>query len=167
MSTDVAISGPALWQGQSAKMARAVVTARAWKDPQYLQQLVADPLATLSAAGYEVAPGDTVTVLVDTAREKHLVLPEGEFDTGDLLARTQRIADGMSVTLVRESATNHYLIVPVNPWALDAQIATEYSIITSPDDGITFWVAAASIEAASIFTTVIAIAEAVTVILAA
>lgn len=52
------------------------VVARAWRDPAYKQQLLAEPAAVLREAGIEVPAGQQVRVVENTDQVVHLVLPQ-------------------------------------------------------------------------------------------
>ena len=57
------------------------VVARAWHDPAFKAKLMADPGSALKEAGLPVPQGVTVTVVENTEKHFHLVLPrepEGE-----------------------------------------------------------------------------------------
>ena len=58
-----------------ASMAYPKVIARAWSDPAFKQQLMADPRAVLTAEGIAVAQGVTIRVVENTDNLLHLVLP--------------------------------------------------------------------------------------------
>lgn len=49
--------------------------AKCWSDDSFKQQLLADPVATLKAEGFEFPAGVSVKVLENTAEVIHLVLP--------------------------------------------------------------------------------------------
>ena len=51
------------------------VVAKAWRDPSFKAQLIADPQTTLAAAGVRIPAGVAVKVVEDTATHVHLVLP--------------------------------------------------------------------------------------------
>src|SRR5262249_51776509 len=59
----------------AAAAARSKVIARAWRDPAFKAQLLADPVAALKQAGIPVPDGMTVKVVEDTNTQVHLVLP--------------------------------------------------------------------------------------------
>lgn len=56
-------------------MAYAKIVARAWSDPAFKQQLMADPRAVMAAEGIPVAQGVTMRVVENTENLVHLVLP--------------------------------------------------------------------------------------------
>ena len=51
------------------------IIAKAWRDPAFKAALIANPAAALKAEGIEVPDGITVTVLENTDKQFHLVLP--------------------------------------------------------------------------------------------
>jgi len=53
----------------------AKIIAKAWRDPAFKAELIANPAAALKAEGIDVPAGMTVTVLENTGKQFHLVLP--------------------------------------------------------------------------------------------
>jgi hypothetical protein len=51
------------------------IIAKAWRDPAFKADLIANPAAALKAEGIVVSSGMTVTVLENTDKHFHLVLP--------------------------------------------------------------------------------------------
>ena len=51
------------------------IIAKAWRDPAFKAELIANPAAALKAEGIDVPAGMTVTVLENTDKQFHLVLP--------------------------------------------------------------------------------------------
>jgi hypothetical protein len=69
--------------------AYAKIIAKAWRDPAFKAQLITNPAAALKAEGMDVPVGMTVTVLENTDKQFHLVLPHqptGELSENDLEA---------------------------------------------------------------------------------
>jgi Nitrile hydratase, alpha chain len=60
-------------RGETTAFGRAVM--RAWSDPAFKVQLLADPRAALAAVGASVLPGVTVKIVENTDTVMHLVLP--------------------------------------------------------------------------------------------
>ena len=56
------------------------IIAKAWRDPAFKAQLIANPAATLKAEGFEAPAGVTVTVVENTDQHFHLVLPPAPTD---------------------------------------------------------------------------------------
>ena len=52
------------------------VTLKAWKDPQFAQDLISDPIKTLTLEGYTLPTGNTITVQQNTDANINLVLPQ-------------------------------------------------------------------------------------------
>ena len=53
----------------------AKIIAKAWRDPAFKAELIANPAAALKAEGIHVPAGMAVTVLENTDKQFHLVLP--------------------------------------------------------------------------------------------
>ena len=51
------------------------IVAKAWRDPAFKAELIANPAAALKAEGFDVPAGMTVTVVENTDKLFHLVLP--------------------------------------------------------------------------------------------
>jgi hypothetical protein len=66
---------------KSDTTAYAKMVARAWRDPAFKAQLLADPNAALAAAGAPMPPSVTVKVVENTDKLVHLVLPAPPADT--------------------------------------------------------------------------------------
>ena len=63
------------------------IIARAWRDPAFKAALITNPAAALKAEGIDVPAGMAVTVLENTDKQFHLVLPPkptGELSDKDL-----------------------------------------------------------------------------------
>ena len=64
----------------------ADVFARAMTDSEFKAQFIADPAAVLSAAGVEVPEGLTIKVVENSSTTFHVVLPDPEAVSDELLA---------------------------------------------------------------------------------
>jgi hypothetical protein len=53
----------------------AKIIAKAWRDPAFKAELIANPAAALKAEGIDVPTGMAVTVLENTDKQFHLLLP--------------------------------------------------------------------------------------------
>ena len=51
------------------------IVAKAWRDPAFKAELIANPAAALKAEGIDAPAGTAVTVLENTDKQFHLVLP--------------------------------------------------------------------------------------------
>ena len=56
------------------------IIAEAWRDPAFNAELIANPGATLRAEGIDVPNGMALTVLENTDKQFHLVLPPAPND---------------------------------------------------------------------------------------
>ena len=56
------------------------IIAKAWRDPAFKAELIANPAAALKAEGIDVPAGMAVTVVEDTGKHFHLVLPPAPTD---------------------------------------------------------------------------------------
>jgi len=88
------------------------IVAKAWRDPAFKAELIANPAAALKAEGIDVPAGMTVTVVENTDKLFHLVLPPVQTDelsdealdavaggngSGDFLGRSDKKWSGMWV----------------------------------------------------------------------
>jgi hypothetical protein len=74
----------------------AKIIAKAWRDPAFKAELIANPAAALKAEGIDVPDGIAVTVVENTDKQFHLVLPPVPTDVlseGDLEAVAGGIED--------------------------------------------------------------------------
>jgi hypothetical protein len=76
-------SKPAQPEGQTMPEndnAYGKIIAKAWRDPAFKAELIANPTAALKAEGIDVPAGMAVTVLENTDRQFHLLLPPSRAD---------------------------------------------------------------------------------------
>ena len=64
----------------------ADVFARTMTDPEFKAQFIADPASVLTAAGVEVPEGLTIKVVENSSTTFHVVLPDPEAVSDELLA---------------------------------------------------------------------------------
>ena len=74
-----------MYDEQNGRIA-ADVYARTMTDPEFKAQFIADPAAVLSAAGVEVPEGLTIKVVENSSTTVHVVLPDPEAVSDELLA---------------------------------------------------------------------------------
>jgi hypothetical protein len=60
---------------EKTRAAYARIVARAWREPAFKSELIADPGVVLEAAGFSIPAGVKVKVVENTATHVHLVLP--------------------------------------------------------------------------------------------
>ena len=65
------------------------IITKCWEDEAFKERLLADPAATLAAAGLQIPEGVTINVAVDAAHVRTLVIPlppTGALSDGELAA---------------------------------------------------------------------------------
>ncbi len=80
----------------------AKIIANAWRDPAFKAELIANPAAALKAEGIDVPAGMAVTVLENTDKQFHLVLPPVPYDELSDEA-LEAVAGGVSCLLTADS----------------------------------------------------------------
>jgi hypothetical protein len=102
----------------------SMVSARAWRDPEYRTQLLADPNRVLTEEGMDVPAGVTVRIHLDSATERHLVLPPSpEVDA-------MTLSDMDMVRLTDEAHPDGSLYL----WAVEAEAAsTTTTVVTQAE----------------------------------
>ena len=78
----------------------AQVIAKAWSDPAFKQRLHADPRAALAQMGIEVPAGVEITVVENTPRRFHLVIPVQPAGLTDAVIRTAAMPNTPNYTFV-------------------------------------------------------------------
>ena len=78
------------------------IIAKAWREPAFKAELIANPAAALKAEGIDVPAGMTVTVLENTDKQFHLVLPPVPSDELSDEA-LEAVAGGVSCLLPADS----------------------------------------------------------------
>jgi hypothetical protein len=66
--------------GKIIAKASGKIIAKAWRDPAFKAELLANPAASLKAEGIDVPAGMAVTVVENTDKHFHLVLPPAPTD---------------------------------------------------------------------------------------
>jgi Nitrile hydratase, alpha chain len=94
-----------------ARAAYGKVIAKAWRDPAFKAKLLADPHATLTAAGVALPAGLTVRVVENTDKEFHFVLPPKP--TGEL---SDEALDNVSAGVTPVPAASNNWMCASNNW---------------------------------------------------
>jgi hypothetical protein len=89
---------------KSDRTAYAKVVARAWSDPVFKAQLLADPNAALAAMGAPVPPGVGIKVVENTDKLVHLVLLAPPADTELSQEALEQVAAGQFTLAAGASA---------------------------------------------------------------
>jgi Nitrile hydratase, alpha chain len=136
----------------------AMVTARAWRDPEYRERLIQDPKAVLTDEGFEFPPDMEIRVLEDTPTVKHISLTPDIFDVkqaASLLPSTVAIPEDGEVRFVRSTGDIRYVVLQTPPPGVDPMVTPEIEL--SRHNAPVVWAA----EAVVVGTTVSIVAEAV------
>jgi hypothetical protein len=149
----------------------AIITARSWRDPEYLAALIRDPRAVLADEGLELPDDEEVRVVADTDTVKYIHITAATRD-GDLLAPVLRkevpLSEGSEIRIVQSTDRLHYFVVSAPPPDLDISVASETQLITAatPDDTVRIvnYVGAVDYEGEAVGTTTTVTAEAEAVI---
>jgi len=107
--------------GDRDRVIAAEVVAKAWRDAEYRDRLIADPITVLTEAGIEVPAGATVTVLQNSADIHYVAIPladrweevEEAFFTG--LRRILPLPEGVELRIVQNTERDRQMVLPVPP----------------------------------------------------
>ena len=120
--------------GDRERTLAALVVARAWRDPAYLQRLVAEPRAVFTEEGIAVPDDVDIRVHQDTREVKHIVLPP-DLNAGDtdqvhaLVSAVLPIPADSAAVLVQSGPTVKHFVVPHPPAALDPAATSEPALV--------------------------------------
>lgn len=112
-------------EGDRERAIFAEAVARAWKDSAFRAQLISKPKEALSSLGYKVGDDVEIHVVEDTAKSRHLSLPDASrFDEfrERLHSRIDRglpLPEGVSLTLHQNTAKTKFFVLPLQPAATD------------------------------------------------
>jgi hypothetical protein len=116
----------------------ALVVSRAWRDADYLERFVGRPREVLAEAGFEADPAVELRVLVDTPAVTHVAVTRQTTEVGDLartLAPMFPVPADTQIRVVQSTDEIRYIVVPLAPEGLSAQIDAELGLVgTKPDD---------------------------------
>lgn len=154
----------------------AMVTARAWRDQEYLAELVRYPREVLADEGMQFPPDIELRVVVSTDAVRYVHITKETTDQAEIavvIADLLPLPDGQELRVVQSSDTIEYLLIPAPPAGLDVNAMPETQLIyaASPNDTLKVvnYVEAVNVYAESqvAATTTAAAAEAVAVVVAA
>jgi nitrile hydratase len=120
----------------------AMLIARAWRDPEYLQRLRTEPKAVLSEEGVELPDGVDVTVLEDTDTVKYVGISRDTQEAdpnkyAKLLEALLPIAAGHEVRLVQSTDDMRYIVLPALPAGTDPSSMSEPDLMRLAADDST------------------------------
>lgn len=144
----------------------AKVVARAWSDPAFKAQLLADPKAAIESLGYDVGPAPNLVVLENTDSLHHVVVctlcscyprvllgpPPDWYKSKQYRGRVvidprgvlqefgTALADDVEIKVVDSTADMRYLVLPPRPTGTDGMSEQDLAALVTRDCmvGVTF-----------------------------
>ncbi|MEV0845481.1 hypothetical protein AB0J21_06250 [Streptomyces sp. NPDC049954] len=98
-----------------------MAVARAWKDEEYRNDLVARPKAVLAEEGFECPEGVDLAIVQDTPAAKYVSLPPDAADSTTAVALVEQalpLEAGRELRLVQSTDTTWYVVLPLAPAGL-------------------------------------------------
>ena len=107
--------------GDRDRVIAAEVVAKAWRDEEYRDRLIAEPNAVLTEAGINVPAETTVTVQQNSPNIQYVAIPvadrweevEAAFFAG--LQRILPLPEGVEVRIVQSTENHRQIVLPVPP----------------------------------------------------
>jgi hypothetical protein len=130
-------------EGDRARTIFAMMVARMWRDPAFLDQFLSNPKATLAQEGIELPAEVNVRVVRDAPGVKYLSLtPEINLsqDADKFLAIMSKLLPipyGTELRLVQSTETTKYVVLPSAPPGIDLKSTPESEIVAlTVDSGV-------------------------------
>ena len=114
----VRIAPEEVLEGERSALATGMVIARAWRDPDFLDRLVASPRDVLTAAGLELPSGVDVRVVVDTPTVRYIHMTSWTSESEELLPLLREmlpLPQGREIRLIQNTEQAVCLVVPLAP----------------------------------------------------
>jgi hypothetical protein len=109
----------------------AMITARAWRDREYLDELVRNPREVLADEGMQF-PADVelrVVVNTDTVRYVHFTDGTTKSEIVAVIADLVPLTDDRELRIVQSTDTVEYLVIAAPPAGLDIDTLSETQLI--------------------------------------
>ncbi|NJP88763.1 nitrile hydratase subunit alpha [Nonomuraea sp. FMUSA5-5] len=117
--------------GDRAATIMAMVTARAWRDPEYKDRLLREPAAVLTEEGLDVPEGIELRVLEDTPAVRHVNLAREAGDVRQViggLPGALEVPEGGELRMVRNSEHVRYIVLRTPPAGIDPAMTSEATL---------------------------------------
>lgn len=114
----VTIAPEEVLEGERSSLVTGLVIARAWRDPDYLDRLLASPREVLTAAGLEIPPGVEVRVVADTPTVRYVNMTRWTSEPQELVPLFREmlpLPKGNEIRLIQNTEQAVCLIVPLAP----------------------------------------------------
>jgi hypothetical protein len=114
----VTIAPEEVLEGERSSLVTGLVIARAWRDPDYLDRLLASPREVLTAAGLEIPPGVEVRVVADTPTVRYVNMTRWTSEPEELVPLFREmlpLPKGNEIRLIQDTEQAVCLVVPLAP----------------------------------------------------
>ena len=114
----VTIAPEEVLEGERSSLVTGLVIARAWRDPDYLDRLLASPREVLTAAGLEIPPGVEVRVVADTPTVRYVNMTRWTSEPQELVPLFREmlpLPKGNEIRLIQNTEQAVCLVVPLAP----------------------------------------------------
>lgn len=114
----VTIAPEEVLEGERSSLVTGMVVARAWRDPDYLDRLLASPRQVLTAAGLEIPPGVEVRVVADTPTVRYVNMTRWTSEPQELVPLFREmlpLPEGNEIRLIQNTEQAVCLVVPLAP----------------------------------------------------
>jgi len=105
-------------ESERGSLITGLVIARAWRDPDYLARLLADPREVLAASGLQLPPGVKIRVVQDAPGVRHVALTSLTTEPEEMLPLWRELLplpEGSEVRLIQNTEQALCLVVPLAP----------------------------------------------------
>jgi hypothetical protein len=130
-------------EGDKARTIFAMMIARMWRDPGYLNQFLGNPKATLATEGIQLPPDVDVKVVRDEPGVKYLSLtPEINLSQDadkfiSIMSKLLPIPEGTELRLVQSTAKTKYVVLPTPPPGVDPAKTSDTELLAlTVDSGV-------------------------------
>lgn len=114
----VTIAPEEVLESERSSLVTGMVIARAWRDPDYLDRLLASPAEVLTAAGLEIPPGVEVRVVADTPTVRYVSMTRWTSEPEELVPLFREmlpLPQGNEIRLIQNTEQCVCLVVPLAP----------------------------------------------------
>lgn len=132
--TSASIGKPVL-QGDKYHTVLAMATARAWKDPSYRKNLVANPNDVIKEEGLSFPDNVKFVILEDTPTVRYfnvtrnLDLNKDSYQFIKLMEKVLPIPEGTELRMVQSTENTRYLVIPQLPDNVDASATPDADLV--------------------------------------
>lgn len=121
----------------------AMVTARAWRDEEYLAELVRNPREVLADEGMRFSPDVELRVVVNTDTVRYVHITKETTDKAQVvpvITDLIPLTEAQEIRIVQSTDTVEYLVIAAPPAGLDVMAVPETRLIYSVPSNNTYQV---------------------------